>query len=314
MANYVKISTINTSALASNGLTGQAAVDRMLAHWEATLQQVLPDKPDLIVIPEACDRYLDMVGEARLSYYRTRGNQVRDMMMAVAKKHHCYITYSAARQLDDGSWRNSTQLIDRNGSIVGIYNKNHPVIEETTMHGILAGKAAPVFECDFGTVACAICFDLNFDELRLKYVASQPDIILFNSMYHGGIMQQYWAYSCRSFFVGAICGLPGTIIAPNSRIIAETTNHFKYLTATVNLDSKLVHLDHNWDKLDQLKAKYGSDFKLDDTDYLGAVLISSESTERTIDEMIDEVDIELLDDYFQRSLDHRHTPGMMELC
>ena len=120
-------------------------------------------------------------------------------MIATAREHKCYIAYSAARQVEDGSWRNSTQMIDRNGAIVGIYNKNHVVIEETTVSGILCGKEAPVFECDFGTVACVICFDLNFDELRLKYGAVQPDIILFSSMYHGGLMQQYWPTAAVHF-------------------------------------------------------------------------------------------------------------------
>jgi len=61
------------------------------------------------------------------------------------------------------------------------------VIEETTQDGVLCGKEAPVFECDFGRVACAICFDLNFDELRLKIAKARPDLILFCSMYHGGL-------------------------------------------------------------------------------------------------------------------------------
>jgi predicted amidohydrolase len=312
MSNYVKISTICAPAIDSNRLTGQAAVDRMIEYWTAKLQQVLPEKPDLIILPEACDRYSDLTGEDRLAYYSVRGNQVRDMMMETANQHNCYIAYSAARQIEDGSWRNSTQLIDRSGNIVGSYNKNHLVIEETTQSGILCGKTAPVFECDFGTVACAICFDLNFDELRLQYAKSRPDILLFSSMYHGGLMQEYWAYSCRAFFVGAICNLPGTVIAPNGRTLAETTNYFDHVTTSINLDSKLIHLDGNWTKIELLKEKYGPGFKMDDTGHLGSVLISSEIADVTIDEMIAETDIELLDDYLQRSLDHRHTPGNIE--
>ncbi len=312
MANYVKVSTICAASINSNGLSGQAAVDRMLEHWTAKLQQVLPENPDLIVLPEACDRYGDITGDDRLAYYNVRGNQIRNMMMETARKHQCYIAYSAIRQVEDGSWRNSTQMIDRNGNIIGIYNKNHPVIEETTEYGILCGKVAPVFECDFGTVACAICFDLNFDELRLKYAAVQPDIILFSSMYHGGLMQQYWAYSCRSFFVGALYNLPGAIIAPNGRTLAETTNYFDHVTTSINLDSKLIHLDGNWPKITVLKEKYGPGFKMDDTGHLGSVLISSETADVTIDEMIAEVGIETLNDYMQRSLEHSHAPGNME--
>jgi len=76
-----------------------------------------------------------------------------------------------------------------------------------TESGILYGREAPVFDCDFGRVAFAICFDLNFDELRLKYVKAKPDLIVFSSVYHGGLMQAYWAYSCRAHFIGAVAEL-----------------------------------------------------------------------------------------------------------
>ena len=308
MANYLKVSTISAAEIDTAGLHGQAAVDRMLEFWQKKLNAVLPDKPELIVLPEACDRFNDLRGEKLREYYMVRGNQLRDVMSDIARQHGCTIAYSAVRQMADNSWRNSTQIIDNRGAVCGIYDKNHPVVAEITQSQVLAGSSAPIFNCDFGRVACAICFDLNFDELRLQYAKAQPDLILFSSMYHGGLMQQYWAYSCRSFFIGAIAGLPGTVIAPNGRILAETTNYFDHVTTVINLDSRLVHLDENWDKIIQLKERYGSDFRMDDTGYLGAVLISSETGEVSIDEMIAEVGIELLDDYMQRSLAVQQNP------
>ena len=61
--------------------------------------------------------------------------------------------------------------------MAGIYNKYFPTIGEME-RGIKAGMEAPIFQCDFGKVACAICFDLNFDELRDAYTSKNPDIIL----------------------------------------------------------------------------------------------------------------------------------------
>ena len=121
--------------------------------------------------------------------------------MNVARKT-CYIAYSASRLLPDGTKRNSTQMIDRNGNIAGIYNKNHLTINDNENNGTLYGADANVIQCDFGKVACAICFDLNFDELRLKYVPQKPDHNV-SSLYHE-LMQNYWAYSCRSYFVGCV--------------------------------------------------------------------------------------------------------------
>src|SRR5690606_37822418 len=125
--------------------------------------------------------------------------------------------------------------------------------------GIQTGSDPSIVETDFGRVALTICFDLNFDELREEYAKAKPDIVLFSSVYHGGLMQAAWAYSCRSYFVSAIGQprVPSEILSPVGEVIATSTNYFNYATATINLDYELVHLDYNWSKLNTLKAKYG---------------------------------------------------------
>jgi predicted amidohydrolase len=310
---HVRIATLGPRPLSVDANTDpQKIVGQMIAHWQREFAQVLPDRPDLIVVPEACDRPAGLSLAKRLEYYRVRKNQVRDFFAKVAAENHCYVVYSAAREMDDGTWRNSSVLIDRKGGIVGVYNKNHVVIEETTEAGILCGREAPVFDCDFGRVAFAICFDLNFDELRLKYVKAKPDLIIFSSMYHGGLMQAYWAYSCRAHFVGAVAGLPCQIRNPLGEVVAANTNYFDYAVADVNLDCRLAHLDYNWSRLRALKSKYGPKVKITDPGFLGCVLITSEDEETTVDKMIGEFKIELLDDYMARALAHRHKAGNME--
>jgi carbon-nitrogen hydrolase len=293
-------------------MSPQQIVERAIEHWRDKFSKILADRPDLIVVPEACDRPSNFKGDKRLEYYRVRKNQVRDFFAKIAGENDCYIVYSAALEKEDGTWRNSSVLIDRKGAVVCVYNKNHVVIEETTEYGILCGRDAPVYECDFGRVAFAICFDLNFDELRLKYVKAKPDLIIFSSMYHGGLMQAYWAYSCRSHFVGAVAGQPSEIRNPLGQVVASSTNYFDYVVADVNLDSRLAHLDYNWSRLRALKNKYGPKVTITDPGFLGCVLVSSEDERISVDEMINEFEIELLDDYMARALAHRHKPGNME--
>lgn len=312
--SYVRIATIGSrpASVASNA-DPQKIVDRMIAHWRGKFAQVLPDSPDLIVVPEACDRPGGLGEEKLKAYYQVRKDRIRKFFSEVARKNKCYIVYSAHRELPDGTRRNSSVLIDRKGNIAGVYNKNHPTIGEMEK-GILCGKDAPVIDCDFGRVAMAICFDLNFDRLRLKYAESKPDLIIFSSMYHGGLMQAYWAYSCRSHFVGAIAG-KGTfseIRNPLGQVVASNTNYFDFAVATVNLDCALVHLDYNWERLRKLKTKYGPDVEIEDPGCLGAVLVSSEHPTISAEEMIKEFEIEVLDDYFARSLAYRLKPGNTE--
>ena len=313
MSRYVKISTIrlNTAeqyeAVKNKNLSGQKAVDAVIALWKNRIENsILLDKPDLIVLPEVSDWYPGLDARKTHAYYRIRGNQVRDFWAKVARKNKCYIAYSAVREMEDGSWRNSTQILDRTGRVAGIYNKNHPTIGEIDDGGCLCGKDAPIIKCDFGKVACAICFDLNFNQLRLKYVKAKPDLIVFSSMYHGGIMQNYWAYSCRAHFVGSIHHpSPSAIISPLGEVIASTTNYFNFVTATVNLDCCVAHLDYNWNRLTAMKKKYGSKIKVHDPGLIGAVLISSETDEFDAYHLVKEFEIELLDDYFERALAYR---------
>ena len=308
MSTRVKISTIGARAVSGRPVPDNEAVARMIAHWEGRFAQVLPDEPDLIVVPECCDRYPEHPIPELHAYYRERGDQVGEYFASVARDSRCYVAYPAVREMEDGSWRNSMQLFDRDGESMGVYNKNHPVISETTDGGIRAGCEAPLFECDFGAVGCAICFDLNFAPIREAYMDSRPDLILFPSMYHGGLMQAYWAYACRAHMATAICGMPSGVISPIGQTLAMSTNYFDFVTCMANLDCQIVHLDENWPRLQAMKDAYGPRVTITDPGYLGSVLITSEDEEVSSEEMVEAFEVELLDDYMERSLAHRDDP------
>ena len=312
MANYVTISALGPANVKeTDPPDGQEAVDRMIRFWQEQLDQVLYDQPDLIVVPEVCDRYACHTPEQRKAYYEERGDQVRDFFAGIARKHHSHVAYSADRHVADGVWANSTQILGRDGSVLGVYNKNHPTIGEIEDDGTRAGTAAPLIECDFGRVACAICFDLNFDELRLRYAEARPDLIVFCSMYHGGLMQAYWAYSCRAHFVAALHGLPCAIISPVGEVLARSTNYFHFVTARVNLDCVVAHLDGNRDRLRAAQNKYGRKVKIFDPGLLASVLISSETDEFTAADLAREFEIERLDPYFHRAHSVRNRPEVL---
>jgi len=307
MANNVKISVVGMQHFSlDTNIPKEKAVDEMMKNLKSELEQVLPDKPDLIVLPEACDMPANYNFEQRIAFYKARGDSILELFSNIARDNHCYITYAGIREMQDSTWRNSIQLIDRNGTVAGVYNKNHPT-EQEIEEGIKCGRDAQLIECDFGKVACAICFDLNFNELRMKYVNAKPNLIIFSSMFHGGLLQNYWAYSCRSHFAGSIANArPSSIISPVGEIIDSNTNYFDFVTATVNLDCAVVHLDNNWGKLSSMKSKYGCKVKITDPGYLGSVLISCETDECTVEDMVNEFEIELLDEYFSRMLNMHH--------
>jgi len=306
-SNKVKIVTIGGGGAmvnAGNNRDYRKLTEQIIEYWKKEFNKVLIYKPDLIVLSEACDRPSGLSDKEQFEYYKVRKNQVQDYFASVAKENRCYIAFGAKHEVN-GVWWNSCIVLDRKGKQAGVYHKNYPTIYES--EHIRAGTETPLIQCDFGRIACAVCFDLNFDELRERNAALKPDIILFPSMYHGGLEQSKWAYSCRSFFVCAFGFLnaPSEIRNPLGEVVAASTNYYNYAVATVNLDRKLVHLDYNWEKLVALKKKYGDKVIVSDPGKLGVVMITSEDDKVSADDMVKEFNIELLDNYFDRSRQNR---------
>lgn len=299
MANRVRISVVAPPRVTEDKGLGQPAVEAMIRTWRGWLEKVLPDQPHLILVPEACDRYCCHDREQVREYYRARGDQVRDAFAEAARRAGCHVAYAAYRGMRDGTHRNSIQILAPTGDVLGVYDKNHPTTPELE-HASLPGTEAPLFDLGFARVGCAICFDLNFEELRRHYAAARPDLILFASMFHGGLLQPWWAYSCRCHLVTAVAGLPSGVVSPVGERIASTTNYRPYVTAEVNLDCLPVHLDFHWEKLAALKARYGRRVSIHDPGLLGSVLVTSEDEDVSAEQMAEEFEMERLDDYFNR--------------
>lgn len=276
----------------------------MRKHWNRYLDHVLPENPDLIVLHECCNRFPAMTMADRLAYYDSDCcRDVFDFFRQTARDNHCCIAYSAVRKTAEGTFRNSTQLIGRDGEVSAVYDKNFPMIEETQIQKILPGEKEIVADTEFGRVGFAICFDLNFDHLRMRYMKRNVNLLLFSSMYHGGIMQQYWAYSCRSYFAGAVSGRECSIINPVGTKIAASTDYHPFAVAEINTDYEVVHLDGNREKLLAAVKKYGSRIKIHDPGHLGSVLLTSETPDSTASQILREFEIERLDDYFGRVME-----------
>jgi len=323
MSRYVKVSAIAqlgnfsdynySDYRTDDGSNPELSLQRMISYLGHCLDQVAPDRPDLIALPESFDRFPSHSSAARAAYYEVRGHRIRDFLCTWAREHGSNIAYNYNAPMDDGTRRNQTVFINRQGGFDGFYNKNHLVDYEFLGTNMRFGKDAPVIRTDFGTVGGAICFDLNFDELRHKYMKSRPELLVFCSQYHGAdFVQSYWAYTCRSWFLGAVFNNPCTVVNPVGMKVAQSTNYYPYVTHTINLDYAVVHLDQNWDKLTAARRKYGSAFRVTDPGYVGAVMLSSESDAFSAMDVVREFDIKLLDDYFDEAMALRHAPGSIE--
>ena len=305
MSKYVKVAVFSQADFVS--LASKPA-DRGLAEHAfrflcTYLDRVAPDKPDLIVLPEQADRPHFPTTEERNAYYEERGDGVLRLLGDYARAHSSFIAYNAARRAEDGNLYNCTTLVDRKGTPIYRYDKNFPVVGEMTGNHITPGAHASVVDCELGRVGAAICFDMNFEELRHEYAALKPQMVLFSSNYHAGMARNFFAYDTRSYLIASIGGgLPGGIVNPLGVDICTTSSYERHAVATINLDYAVCHLDENRGKrLDALKRAYGPKVKIEVPSYLGPALITSECEEKSAMDFVREFEIELLDDYLARS-------------
>lgn len=309
MARHVTVSCVTAAPLPLPRETDlDAAVEAEIAHWTERIGAVLAEDPDLIVLPEAADRPSPATfggPDRQIEYGLHRGTRVRDHLAGLARAHGTNIAYSAQR-FDGDRPVNLTEFLGRDGAVVGGYAKNHLTMDEADETGLTYVDEIGVIDLDFGRVGTAICFDLNFDELRQQYRGHGVELVVFSSEYHGGLMQGYWAYSLRSWLAAAIRPpAPSAIVSPLGETVAESTNYFPQVTSRINLDYALAHLDGHWDKLAAMKARHREGVRIHDPGRLGSVLITAESPDLRIEGLLEEFEIEQLDDYLDRARRHR---------
>jgi predicted amidohydrolase len=293
MARKIRIAVMSGSRDIKGKSTAVDTYRGMQDYWLQEFENVIYDNPDYIVLPESCDRVLDIDESIRLEYHELRQQKTVEFFSGLAREFNSGIVFNA-----NINNRNTSFAVKEDGEIAGVYNKVFPMTTEM-YEGIKPGKEAVVFE--YGKIkraGFAICFDLNFNELMNEYVALKPEVMFFSSMYHGGLVQKTWAYSTRSFFVSSICGRESAVTAPNGRVVARSTNYTDFCVADINLDSELIHLDFNREKFGDIKKKYGEGVIIDDIGYLGSALISCELTDKSMDDIVAEFELIRLDDYF----------------
>lgn len=304
MARHVKASILGSASLSASGSNDADQWVRLRDAWLTRFDRVAPDEPDLIVLPEYCGSMVTKSADTGQTYVSPHDDKLIPFFQEQARKLNAHVSFTLLRKDNQGRQRNTMYLLGRDGQIKGTYDKAHPT-ELEIENGTVPGNPA-IIECEFGSVVCGICFDLNFDELWQTYAAAQPDLILFPSVYHGGMMQAYRAYQCRSHLISAIGGgtfKPSHVIAPNGHIIASTTHYHDFVTTTINLDCRLVHLDFHAGKLAVMKRELGKAVHIADVDHLGSVLVTNEDNTKNVDQILAKYDIVVLDQYMARARD-----------
>jgi len=281
------------------------SVPKVVKYWVDAMDREIGNRPDLIVLPECCDTVPTTSPAEKAAWIRLRGDAVLETVKAYAAAHRCYIVYSAHRERDDGRFANASRLIDRTGKVVACYDKVFPTVGESGSKEcpIVPGTEAVVAETDFGRVGFAICFDLNFDELKRMYAEKRPDIICFSSFFDGDFLQRSWARDCQSYLVSATCAdwLEKQVVDPAGGILRCENYYQPTFTVKINTNRKVLHLDENRLKFPSIQKKYGPRVSIRNPGRVGTVTIASNDPALPVEDIIREFKLETYTDYLNRS-------------
>ncbi|MEI7835632.1 MAG: carbon-nitrogen hydrolase family protein [Planctomycetota bacterium] len=254
MSRHATISLVNFPGLPSDE---PDRLTKTLARMGDHVDQAAALGNDLVAFPEACSR----AGSVDTWACEPLEGPTLAAMSRKAKQREIWIVCPMGT-MDGDRKRNSSVLIDRKGRIAGVYHKNFPTHPELD-YGIIPGTDTPVFETDFGRVGLCVCFDLDYWEVGAGLCANKAELVIWSSMWPGGRMLARWAiefgfymgaaYSGRSTFVDIV----GRELASVARCTSDVTGSAPLVTATLDLDRRLLHHDFNLEPMKRLFAAHG---------------------------------------------------------
>ena len=254
-----RISIINTHQL---GATEDDGI--RLARARERIQAAGRDRPDLALLPELfANSPRENTREAAAQAAQPVPGPISEELAPLARHFHAYIAFGLLRRAGERLY-NSLVLLDRAGEPVWIYDKVTPVDVEMTDWGETPGALPQAFACDFGRIGAAICFDINFNELAEHYAHQDIELLLFASAFPAGRLLDAWAVRYGFAIAGCTYYQNNRIIDCTGATVARTSDLLPYATAALNLNRRVVHMDKNLARLDQMRSKYAGEVLIED--------------------------------------------------
>ena len=213
------------------------SIYRNVRHIAELVRKAGESKMDIICTSE------DTMGFAHFAFHAGRQDLVCEIIdqtqdnvaglyRSVAKEIDSYILACWFTKESEKIY-NTAHLINREGEIVGQYKKTHLPPEEEGL--CTPGDDYPVFETDFGRVACLICWDLMLPETSRILMLNGAQIIFvptlgfdFGGEAIGEMRMRMRAFDNGLYIASAMpaspkCDRPGRslIVSPQGQILAD---------------------------------------------------------------------------------------------
>jgi predicted amidohydrolase len=289
----IRVATVSHRPTA--GVDGPDGTSRFMSTAETFIERARRMGADLVAFPEC---YPQLALSDITHHAEPHDGGTLERVRENAKKHRLYIVWPRIEYDPARGLRNTSILVDREGEVTGRYDKMFPTIGEMEK-GVIPGTEAPCFETDFGRVGLMICFDMNFSEVHAALERGKPDLVVFSSMYRGGLQAQALAYELGAFVLTSISSELGLVVDRSGRVLKEST-YESLAVAPINTNSIALHMDANWLKMDAMLAKYGPELTFD-YHTREAFYVIEWTSDRDIEELVREFQLETFHDYYARS-------------
>ena len=154
-----------------NGESGQEAVLRAARYAE---QVAINYRPDIMVLGETMN--MTSGGGTLDSNAETIPGPSTDALAAIARSYRVNIAFGLLERIGDLIY-NTAVLLDRNGSIIGKYQKVQLPSQDAAA-GMAPGTSVPVFDTDIGRVALLVCHDTSFPEPAREAALQGAELLL----------------------------------------------------------------------------------------------------------------------------------------
>ena len=280
---------IQVAAVSQDGLDTRTASACVGSTWER-LEQAASCRPDIVCLPENWPR---SAGEPMPGAETAR-------ICDWACEHNCYVIHAVAVR-QGTALHNSAIVIDRQGEVVGRYDKIHPT-EGELASGIRPGPVPPpVFATDVGVVAVQICFDVNWPATWRDLKEAGAELVFFSSAYPAGRQLAMLARLYQLYIVSATRSRPSTVWDITGDPLDHSGMFRQWTAATLCLDKQLFEIDNHTSKAHAIERKYGRRVRVTwyhDEDWF---TLDSLDPDISIPEITEEFGLTPLTDYIQRN-------------
>lgn len=240
----VHVATVSQDGIPNRGSAEH--LERMLERldWASCRQ------PDIVCLPENFPVYDRNTAP-------TVPSPLTDRLCQWARQKRCYLIAPMRLRAGSGHY-NSALVIDRQGAIMGRYDKAHPVDVEIDPGGIQPGDLdIPVFQTDFGAIGIQICFDVNWRDGWKLLKEKGAEIVFFPAAYPAARHLAVHARVHEYYVVSSTVSRPSSIFDITGEVIASSGMFQQWADATIHLSKRLFEIDRHMKATREVERKYG---------------------------------------------------------